>query len=201
MIRQFRSLAIISLLIAGCSDSTGPDIPVLDTIQFHGISYPIGQAQVSVVTPGDGPPGFSLSAIIPTSSPGDGFVLFRIQGLGNDPNDLLTVGEKGGSYEANNSIYCDHAGPRLQFSDLSGDEFSIVWESISVTDETFSGEGFINIKQRINYICADSLYNINGSFGPGDPTYDRYFQSSCEPGFFFSQQKIRFSCEEGLVWW
>ncbi len=66
-------------------------------------------------------------------------------------------------------IYCYLANHEIQFYQLERHQFSIVWQSVAVGERSFSGNGYIDLKKRINYKCLDSFQTESGEVGPGDP--------------------------------
>lgn len=196
---RFSALFGISLLIVACSDSTKPETPIGDTIQFHGSTFHPDQTEVSVRAIAGDPENFWLQILFRVSD--GGLATFKVQDPDNDPDNLLALGEHNATGQYFDSAYSGLTDDRISMDFLESDQFSIVWQSILVSGQTFSGEGYISIKQRINYACVDSIQTVDGVFGPGDPIYDQYFELNCAPGFYFPEQKIRFACEESTIWW
>ena len=72
---------------------------------------------------------------------------------------------------------------------------SIYWKKVHINDNNISGEGFIEIKNRIDFQCADSIWSSGGYKKPGDYEYDSYWESYCSPPDYYISQRIEFKTE------
>ncbi len=127
-------------------------------------------------------------------------MVFSVRGPDGEPSALLVRGEHDGGSLSSNFVGLNAEGGSIGV-DTGSDQLSIVWESISVGEDTYSGHGYIDLKQRIDFACPDSLFTENGFIGPGDPEYDNYYQQFCEPEFYMPNQTIHFTCERGFIEW
>ncbi len=203
--RNTPALVLISVLLflGSCSDSTKPSAPDGNAFKFYGESYSYEYSKVSIIKQTDTYGSelyimeIRLSGAADFNSPRVSFYLWS---SGDDFHELLTPGEHRAT--GNNLSL---AGVLVEETNLTfiGTEplpFVIVWESITTTENSFSGNGHILIEEQMNYVCSDSLHTINGNLGPGTPEYDEYYNLSCEPGFYLPTQKLDFVCTDGILW-
>ena len=188
------AIALVGLIL-GCSDSTEPGSQIGHYIQFHGKAYNYDEVEVSVSGTDGGPVEYSLH--VNFSNSGENLFAFGIQDLDNNPINLLTEGEHfaTGQHWDSFSNYLTEAHFSIGY--LNENQASLVWNKIEIDDRIFSGHGYIHIKQRLELACADSIW-VGGEFaGPGHPAYEKYYETYCEPEYFYPEQKIYFSCKNG----
>lgn len=192
-------LVVSSVGLLGCSDSTDPDpdpaSPSYGTIQYHGEAYQFDTVEGHVSGTDGGPPTYSLS--LRFSDPEGRSIRFRVQDPENNPSNLVTLGAHpatGGHWDGVSS-YMQPASFTIGY--LGADSLSVTWEEIDRQDRVFSGRGFIEIFQRLDLACADSIWSDGEFVHPGDPAYDQYHENYCEPGYFFPAQRVWFEIEDG----
>lgn len=183
----------------GCSDSTEPlSLPVPPTygeIQYHGETYNFGAPECVVSGTEGGVTEYSLLIRFVDSENRE--LEFSVQDQQNNPANLVTAGEHPATGQHWDGIHnrMQPAGFTINYLDF--DQLAVVWEEVTLNGRSFSGIGHIEIKERIELACADSIF-IGGRYAhPGDPEYDIYYETYCEPGYYYPAQKIWFVCEEG----
>ncbi len=174
--------------------NTGPDSEIFGEVNFHGQEYIFPYFECSVNSTDGEPLQYILSIRLENDQ--NQKLQFKIQDPDNDPFGLLTEGEHFATGQHWDSVSNGISSSHFTIGGLTENQMSIVWEEIEVDEFTFSGRGYIQIKQRLELVCADSIW-IGGEFAyPGDPEYDHYYSTYCEPGYYYPEQKIWFHCEE-----
>ena len=147
------SFLISMILVFGaCSSNIEPDPETwfYGVVAFHGQVYQFTTFECRVSGTEGGPVQYSLKVTMRDDQ--DRRLEFSIQDPNNDPDALLTVGEHlatgqhwdgVGNYISNNSFYLNC---------LAGEQMSVVWEEIELTENAFSGRGYIHIKQRLEFV-------------------------------------------------
>jgi hypothetical protein len=137
-----------------------------------------------------GPPQYSLQIRF------DG-VWFSVMDQNNDPENLLTLGAHPATGAHWDRISNHLSENSYSIGGIGGDEMEIVWDEIGVDGYSFTGEGRIVIKNRIEFKCPDSIW-VGEEVSKGDPRYDEWYNAYCSPAAFFPVQTIYFRCEEGF---
>jgi hypothetical protein len=185
--------------IVGCSDSTDPlppaDPPSYNEIQFHGETYDFGAPECYVSGTDGGVSQYSLNIRFVDSE--NRSFKFSVQDHENNPANLVAVGDHPATGQHWDGIRNQMQPAGLTINYMGAEQLAIVWEEVTLSGRTFSGNGYIEIKERIEYACADSIFIGGGVAHPGDPEYDAYYETYCEPGYFYPAQRIWFECEEG----
>jgi hypothetical protein len=188
--------------ITSCSDGTSPEYPSAAKVSFHGNSYLVNSTNVRARYDfGDSSLHYLSVSIITPDNPA---FAFSFQAPDGDLDRLLTLGEHSGSGSLYDGIVChfwDDNVDLVVFKRLGPDEYSLVWQTLTRSEDSFSGQGYVHLKSRIEYACLDSFRTPDGVFGPGDPAYDQYYDMYCMPEYYFPAQKIQFSCENIDTWW
>ena len=189
---------LFSLVFAftACTSNIGPDPePVIyGAVDFHGQEYIFSNFECYVEGTCGGPPQYSLS--IRMEDEQNRYLRFRIQDPNNDPFELLTEGEHFATGQHWDNVFNAISSSTFTINCLNEEQLSVVWEEIEVAEYTFSGRGYIHIKQRLELVCADSIWIGSGFAYPGDPEYDHYYSTYCEPGYYYPEQKIWFRCAD-----
>jgi len=187
--------------ITSCSDGTSPEYPSAAKVSFHGNFYLVNSTNVRTGSAfSDSSLHYLLVYII---TPDKSAFAFSFQAPDRDLDRLLTLGEHSGSGSPYDGISC-HLTDNVDvvgFQGLGPDEYSLVWQTLTRGEDSFSGQGYVHLKSRIEYVCLDSFRTSDGVFGPGDPVYDQYYDIYCMPEYYFPAQKIQFSCENIDTWW
>jgi hypothetical protein len=185
--------------VAGCSDSTDPQPepvpPTYGEIQFHGDTFHFGPPECVVSGTVGGVTQYFLW--IRFSDSENRAIEFSVQDHENNPANLITVGDHPATGHHWDGIYNRMQSAEFTINYIDSDQLSIVWEDVALNGRRLSGTGYIEIKERIELACPDSIFIGGGYAYPGDPVYDTYYEMYCEPGYFFPAQKICFECEEG----
>lgn len=189
---------LFSLVFAftACTSNIGPDPePVIyGTVDFYGQEYIFSTFECYVAGTVGGPPQYSLS--IRMEDEQNRYLKFRIQDPNNDPSELLTEGEHFATGQHWDDVFNAISGNTFTINNLNDEQLSVVWGEIEVAEHTFSGRGYIHIKQRLELACADSIWIGDEYAYPGDPEYEQYYSTYCEPGYYYPEQKIWFRCED-----
>ncbi|UCF06577.1 MAG: hypothetical protein JSV33_05995 [bacterium] len=201
---KMRSVVVFAFIglavVLGCSDSTGPEpepIPsTIGEIRYHGETYQFDTIECRVFCTDGGDPVYSLEIeFIDTENRS---IEFAIQDPGNNPANLVTPGEHRATGQHWDAVRSRMQPSTFTINYLGSDSLSVNWEEIELKGHAFSGRGFIEVHQRLELVCADSIW-VGGEFAyPGDPAYEEYFERYCEPGYFYPAQKIWFECEDGI---
>lgn len=195
-------IVCVAFLICACSDSTEPRDPVGMEVEFSGQVYPYEDSSVWISgrSSSTGLDEYWVNVAM-RDTLGD-FFSFSVQGPDYDrEGGLLAIGELEGTGGTENAIRIQLSGENVFFENLSAQELSLVWLSTSIEERTFSGQGYIAIKEHIYFACRDSIYSAGGLVGPGDPSYDEYFERLCEPGYSVPRQILPFTCTDELITW
>ena len=185
--------------ITSCSDGTSPEYPSAAKVGFHGNFYLVNSTNVRASYDFSDTSIYYLSVNIFT--PDNSGVVFSFQAPDVDLDRLLALGEHPGSGSPQDRISCHLTDNPVGFWGLGPDEYSLVWQTLTRGEDSFSGQGYIHLKSRIEYACLDSFRTTDGVFGPGNPAYDQYYEIYCVPEYYFPAQKIQFSCENIDTWW
>jgi len=167
-------------------------------VLFHNQSFQYEQVECYISGTVGGPTTYSLSINFVDSL--DRSINFSIQDAENDPAKLSEIGLHRATGGFRDGINNRLTSPHFLISSLDETQLSLTWEHITVEEYTFSGNGYISVHERIELECADSVW-VGGRFAyPGDIEYDSYFESYCEPEYFYPSQKILFECQDGRRW-
>lgn len=187
-------LACVMFAIIKCDNNTKPEIPIFNTVSFHGQAYWFENMECCISGSVGGEIQYVL--VVTFTDQENRRISFRIQDPNNEPNGFLTAGEHSATGHLDN-IYNKLTGNSFSIGCLTQEQMAIFWEEIEVDDHLFNGTGYIHLKQRLDYVCADSIW-IGGSFAyPGDPEYDQYYETYCSPGYYYPAQKVWFECING----
>jgi len=189
-------VGLVAVLV-GCSNSTEPDPRAIRyaEVDYHGVTHVFDEVVCSVSGSVGGPVVYSLH--IRMTDEESRSVEFSVQDEENNPENLISIGEHHATGHHGDGVgsYMQPAG--FFVSGLTSRQLSVVWEEVEMTGRVFSGRGYVHLKERIEPACADSIW-VGGYFAkPGDPEYERYYESYCEPGYFFPEQKVWFKCVDG----
>ncbi len=197
-------LYVVSLgCISACSNSTEPPPTDHRNFQFYGQSYNYDDTPVSISKIGGGGAGdrFILKVQFYKSEKLDHLQMsFYLWSTIDDYGELLSVGEHRGSGENSTLVGVQYNETELRFLNTDPLSYSVVWESITVLERSFSGNGYVLVEEQISYACADSISTSEGKFGPGSPEYEEYYAQSCEPGYYIPMQKLEFVCTDEILW-
>ena len=196
----FALIAILAVAaVPGCSNDDDPAIPAPDlgVISYHDSTYVFDTVECMFAnTSGNAIPEYTLSLTFTDDSARR--IEFSIRELYDSTWDLLIVGRHEATGRSRDRIVNNLVGVTIAMNGLAADQLAMVWEDISLEGhQVIHGRGYIEIPRRLDYACADSIYVDGGYVGPGDPDYEAYVETCCEPGFFFPAQKIWFVCEDG----
>lgn len=186
----------LSASLVGCSDSTDPSQAGVGFVKFHGQTFVV-ESTVAIVDVIPVASGIYLK--LKMSTRGGGLVQFAVRSPDADFLSLLTVGAHKPLGGIADFAVSDLTDIQVGFNYLTEDDLSIVWESTTIEGDSFTGHGYVLIRARLNYACADSIRTAVQTYYPGDPEYDSYFERYCAPEFYFPAQRISFSVTEGMI--
>ena len=199
--KAFRVSIAVGLLlgVVGCSDSTEPlppsVPPTYGEVQYYGETYDFGAPECFVSGTEGGVTKYSLRIRFVDSE--NRAIEFSVQDQENNPANLVTVGEHPTTGQHWDGIHNRMQPATFTINHMDSDQLAVVWEEVTLDGRTFSGTGYIDIRERIELACADSIFIGGGYAHPGDPEYDSYYEAYCAPGYYYPAQKIWFVCEEG----
>ncbi|MFH1409181.1 MAG: hypothetical protein ABIH34_04700 [Nanoarchaeota archaeon] len=191
---------LMILLIAGCVNTPMPDAPIdppdrtVGEITVNDLDRILPNQKCGVQGTEGGDPVYSLRISFSDDSDETyNRISFSVQDQDNDPINLLMVGTHPATGQMRDTI-----GNFLQPSSFSWmiepDEMDITWKNIAITENIFSGEGFITIKKTIQRDCPEQVW-IGGRYViKGDPEYMCGYED-----VFYPAQTIHFACEDSQI--
>jgi hypothetical protein len=198
-VRLVLVIASVTFIAAalGCSDNTKPEpqTAVISEIQFYGATYNFQTVECAVSSITGGTPVYYLTIRFVDEE--DRAIEFSIQDQQNNPGGLVAVGSHAATGQHWDGIRSDFHPFGFFFNHMNAGQLAVVWEEITLSNHMFSGAGYIELRERIDFACADSIYYDGEFCYPGDPMYDYYHEFFCEPGYYYPAQEIRFACENG----
>lgn len=170
----------------------------LNRVRFHGAQYFCSDPDCRV----KGAIGESVTCFLEIAfdCPSGERFAFRIQAPSNCRDSLIAVGTVAASGHAWDMVSVLLPGATsFSLSGLTVDGLSVTWIQVAADSASFAGYGYIQLEREIAVVCADSVW-IGGRFATyGDPEYEKWYESYCEPGYYFPEQTIWFACMNGKI--